>query len=232
LPWTWTGSTSTTPRSTRCSATDERPEIAEAPPGEPKRTEIHAEPPVNLADAEQPAAPKAEPPPERAARAAVAGVAAGEPELEAPGRGAAPDLRVQLNEAYVGTTWSGADRGEAERHLAGELRAVAGLPIDSFRIGAISGRPAVIISQSLPGGELLEIVQWPGDIEQPPEGLVSIGAVSVDQAPVTREQLEARGTGQTTEPVISLFNRGGFMLALRARISPDSLAALARTIRP
>jgi hypothetical protein len=216
------------------AAADERLEMA-PPPQEPERTDILAVQPIDVRDPESPPAAKADEPHDAVARQVVADVQAEEQEREAAGRGAAPSLGVQLNEAYSEKTWRRSDRAEAERHIGDTLRAIEDLPIDSVRIGEVNGQPAAIVAQTLSAGDLLEIVQWQrNDTEQVAEGLVSVGAVaqvSGDQAPVVRR--EVRAAAEPARPQTSwATDRGGIILVLRARVSSDSLAALADRIRP
>lgn len=211
------------------AAVDERLEMAVAPPPEPGRRDVLAEPPVDVAAPEPPAAAKADPQRDAAARQAIAGITAEEREGEALGRGAAPDPRAQLNEAFATAMWAAVNLAEAERHVGGELRTVNGIPVDSVRIGEVDGRPAASILQTLPSGEQLEIVQWH---QEQAENWVSVGAVaqvSADQAPVERP--EARAAERPAELMTSVIRQDGFLLALRAPVSADSLAALAARIR-
>jgi hypothetical protein len=195
--------------------------MAAAPPEPAKRDTLAAPEPAPAAKAE-------------AGARNVAGIPEQEEAPHTPERGAVPEARPQLNEVFARGTWSQAERADAERHVGGALHVVEGLPIDSLRVGEVGGRPAVIIGQTLPGGEPLEIIQWqPRDLERAAEGLVSVGAVSADEAPaVARQRLDARGAQQSPEAATSLVSRGDFLLALRARVAPDSLAALAARIQP
>ena len=68
----------------------------------------------------------------------------------------------------------------------------------------------MIVGQSLPGGQLLEIAQWKrGDAERPDEGVVTVG--EFNSLVAVRDEL---------------------VLTLRAPVLLDSLAALAAMIRP
>jgi len=141
------------------------------------------------------------------------------------------DVSRAINELFSTETWPVASKLDAERHIGRDLMAVDALPIDSIRIGEVSGQPAAAVVQQLPSGELLEIVQWKQeDTERQAEGFVAVGAVSADQAPM--EQLEARAAKRTPGLITSVIAQEGFLLALRAPVSADSLAVLAARIRP
>ena len=202
--------------------TDERLQMAVAPPAEPERTEILAEPSANVAEPEQPAAAKAD--------AMVAGgVVADEEQREARGRGAAvPDIDAQVTEAFAQETWVAADRSAAERHLGRALLTVEGLPVAGVRVGEVSGLPAVLVLQTLPSGDSLDLVQWrqaDAGLQAPKWAAVSADRVAEE---AVHEPRAREGASVTDMTVIA---RDGFLVALRAAVSRDSLAALAGRIR-
>ena len=207
--------------------TDERLQMAVAPPAEPERTEILAEPSANVAEPEQPAAAKAD---AMVAGGVVAGgVVADEEQREARGRGAAvPDIDAQVNEAFAQETWVAADRSAAERHLGRALLTVEGLPVAGVRVGEVSGLPAVLVLQTLPSGDSLDLVQWrqaDAGLQAPKWAAVSADRVAEEAVPEPRAR---EGASVTDMTVIA---RDGFLVALRAAVSRDSLAALAGRIR-
>jgi hypothetical protein len=139
-------------------------------------------------------------------------------------------IALQIDDAFRLERWIAVDRAGAESHIGGDLMAVEGLAIDSIRVGEVGGHPAVAVVQRLPSGEPIEIVQWKQEnAERQAEGWVSVGAVAVDQAPM--EQAEARAAKRTPGLLTSVIARQGFLVALRAPVSADSLAALAERIR-
>lgn len=205
------------------------PSRAAAPVAEPQRVEPQAPAAANLAEREQPAA-KAEPIADVRTRQAVAGVVVLADERgDAAGRGAMPvdsaanELARLADEALVTTSWTGATAQEAERHLGRPLGMVGGLPVEDIRTGEVGGQPAAVVTQVLPGGEQLEIVQWRTDDVGAPvlEQRLAEGARRA-QAPAPTD---AAGR---TDVVIA---RDGVMLVVRAPLPADSLSVLVGRVR-
>jgi hypothetical protein len=186
--------------------TDDRMQMAVAPPAEPERTDILAEPSANVAEPEQPAAAKAD--------AMVAGVMA--PGMTPVGIGQVIDA------AREETSWHTVSQTEAEQHIGGQLLFVRELPVDSILVGEVNGQPAATIVQTFADGDLLEVVQWrQSGIAREEAEWQALAA----QEPVAREKEEGTGSG------ITFVAKQGFLLALRAAVSADSLAVLAGRLR-
>jgi hypothetical protein len=223
-------------------AAQEARELPAAPPSEPQRTEPQAPAAANLAEREQPQAAKADAlEGVRAREALVGAVVTADERRDALGRGgvlmtdsAANEMTRQVDDALRAKSWQAATVEDAEQHLGGQLHTLEGLPVEGIRLGDVGGQPAVTVVQILPGGEQLEIVQWPSSdadrlgaqwrMEQAPEALRA-EARAAQAAPVP--QAEAEGARAADVAVA----RDGFILVLRASVSADSLAVLAGMVR-
>lgn len=106
------------------------------------------------------------------------------------------------------TAWRGAGRAEAERRLRRPVVVVAQLPLLGMEVGEVEGTPVVRVRQSLPGGEVLTLVQRGATRARVPPG----GAAR-------RAGAEA-GTSRLT------LERGGLVIEASAPIPADSLRAL------
>jgi len=215
-------------------AADQTPQLAAAPPAavelRQQANEAVAPPSAGaVAEAEQPAAKAAE---GIAARQAVSGVVALADERpnpaareEMPADSLAPAAIAQLvTHAVESPAWAGATAEAAERHLGGPLRIVEGLPVESTGVGLVDGVPAVRVVQLLPGGERLEIVEWRSDSAETREVQLRMA----EEAP--RAQVAAAPTEVVRRSEV-VATQHGLVLVMRARISADSLAALAGRVR-
>ncbi|MBE0595509.1 MAG: hypothetical protein IH616_24235 [Gemmatimonadales bacterium] len=128
-----------------------------------------------------------------------------------------------MDDAIRAKSWAGTTAQDAERHLGGTLHMVDGLPVESIRIGEVSGLPAATVVQILPGGEQLEIVQWrSGNVESREEQLRMAEEASRAQAPA------APAEGVSRSAVVVAYD--DVVLLVRAPVPPDSLQRLARRI--
>jgi hypothetical protein len=59
-------------------------------------------------------------------------------------------------------SWRPVDRAEAERQLARPLVTIPGLPLLEVELGEGEGRSAVRVTQGLPDGAVLSLLQWRG----------------------------------------------------------------------
>ena len=209
----------------------EAPSLAAVPSPEVRRAEPQAPVVGNLVEREQAPAAKADAVEGVRARQAVAGVAAvAEEPRDAPGRGAAPidsatnELVKRADDALDASTWVATTAQKAEQHLGVPLRMVEGLAVEGIRIGEVGGQAAVVVTQMLPGGEPLEVVQWhSADVGAP-----VLQARLAEEAPPARAlAAPSEGAGRT-EVVIA---RDGIVMVVRARVAADSLAVLAGRLR-
>ena len=212
-------------------ATREAPKLAVVPSPEARRVEPQAPLVGNLTEREQAPAAKTEAMEGIRARQAVTGVAAVADERgDAPGRGAvvvdsaANEMAKRVDSALEASAWVGSTTQEAAAHLGAPLRMVEDLAVESIRIGEVGGQPAAAVTQILPGGEQLEIVQWrsPDIGAQAPQPRVAEEAPRA-QVPAAPAELPGR-----SEVVVS---RDGVLLVVRAPIAADSLAVLVGKVR-
>jgi len=220
-----------TPKAAPRAATEEVQAPAAAPVQAPARAEARTAAVGNLAEREQPAAAKAAAPEGIPTRQAVAGiiVIADEPR-DALGRSevavdsAANEFVQRVDHALRENSWAGTTAQDAERHLGESLHTVDGLPVESIRIGAVEGTPAVAVVQILPGGEQMEIVQWrTADAEGQ-----AMQLQMAEEAPQAQAAVAPADAVRRAEVVAM---RNDVVVVMRAPIAADSLAVLAAKVR-
>ncbi len=209
----------------------EAPSLAAVPSREVQRAEPQAPAVGNLAGREPAPAAKADAVEGVRARQAVAGVATvADERRNAPGRGearidsAVNELVKQAHDALDASTWVGTTAQKAEEHLGVPLRMVEGLAVEGIRIGEVGGQPAAVVTQILPGGEQLEVVQWHSADVGAPE----LQARLAEEAPRAHALAAPTEGAGRTEMVIA---RDRVVMVVRARVAADSLAVLAGRLR-